>query len=74
MATCPRCLGPLSDGHKCRPIWIKRVGRQASASFLGGVFGAFLSMLIWPSTPPVLGFVIGGLVGFLLSEALTAAV
>ena len=39
MATCPKCLGPLSDGHHCRPIWIKRFRRQVGASLLGGALG-----------------------------------
>ncbi len=74
MATCPRCLGPLSEGHKCRPIWVKRLRRQVIASFIGGVIGSFIQSVLWPEHPPVLGFVLGGLVGFAVSEALTAAV
>jgi len=70
MATCPRCLGPLSEGHHCRPIWIKRLRRQVVASILGGVFGSLFQLLIEPSTLPVLGFVIGGLLFFGISEAM----
>ena len=70
MATCPRCLGPLSDGHHCRPIWIKRLRRQATAVVLGGLFGSFVQGLIEPQQPVVMGFVIGGLVFFGLSEAM----
>ena len=70
MATCPRCLGPLSEGHHCRPIWIKRLRRQVIASFLGGIFGSFVQLLIAPEHPPIIGFVIGGLVFFGLSEAM----
>ncbi len=70
MATCPRCLGPLSDGHKCKPIWIKRLRRQGTASFLGGLFGSFVQLLLEPSIAPVIGFVIGGLFFFGLSEAM----
>lgn len=70
MATCPRCLGPLSDGHHCRPIWIKRLRRQVLASLLGGVFGSFVQILIEPRNLPVVGFVIGGLLFFGIAEAM----
>lgn len=69
MATCPRCLGSLSDGHHCRPIWIKRLRRQVFACLIGGVFGSFVQILLEPRNLPVFGFVIGGLIFFGLSEA-----
>ena len=34
MATCPRCYGPLSDHHKCRPRWIRRALFQTLVTFL----------------------------------------
>jgi len=70
VATCPRCLGPLSEGHHCRPIWIKRLRRQVTAVLLGGVFGAFIQLLVNPQYEPVIGFVIGGLLFFGISEAM----
>ena len=70
MATCPRCLGPLSEGHHCRPIWIKRLRRQVTASLLGGVFGSFVQLLIEPGNLPIVGFVIGGLLFFGIVEAM----
>lgn len=70
MATCPRCLGPLSDGHRCRPIWIKRLRRQVTATILGGLFGSFIQILLAPQHVPVIGFVIGGLLFFGANEAL----
>jgi hypothetical protein len=70
MATCPRCLGPLSEGHRCRPIWIKRLRRQVIAGLIGGLFGSFVQILLEPRNPPVLGFVIGALVFFGVSEAM----
>lgn len=70
MATCPRCLGPLSEGHRCRPIWVKRFRRQVLAALLGGLFGAFVHILVAPQHDvPVMGFVIGGLLFFGLNEA-----
>ncbi len=70
MATCPRCLGPLHDGHRCRPIWVKRLRRQATACLIGGLLGGFVQVLLEPRYPPVLGTIIGGLVFLGLSEAM----
>lgn len=70
MATCPRCLGPLSEGHKCRPVWVRRLRRQAAAILLGGAFGSFVHILLEPSHLPAMGFVIGGLLSFGLNEAI----
>lgn len=70
MATCPRCLGPLSEGHRCRPICIKRLKRQLWATVSTGLLGAFVHILIAPDHLPVMGFVVGGLLGFGLNEAI----
>lgn len=70
MATCPRCLGALSEGHRCKPIWIKRLIRQSIAVLIGGLFGAVVQILLDPAHVPVMGFVIGGLLAFLLSEGM----
>ena len=64
MATCPRCLGSLTEGHKCRPIWIHRLKRQVAYVVTGGLFGAFVQELAMPSQYPVLGTVFGGLLFF----------
>jgi hypothetical protein len=70
MATCPRCLGPLSDGHRCRPIWIKRALRQTIAVLAGGLLGGLIQFLLDPKYLPAMGFVIGGLFAFALSEGM----
>jgi hypothetical protein len=70
MATCPRCLGALSEGHKCKPVWIKRLIRQAIAILIGGVLGGLIQILIAPTYVPAIGFVIGGLFAFALSEGM----
>jgi hypothetical protein len=49
---------------------VKRLRRQIVASVLGGTFGSFVQILIEPRYLPVLGFVIGGLVFFGISEAM----
>lgn len=70
MATCPRCLGPLSEGHRCRPVWIRRLIRQAIAILLGAMLGGFVQILLDPAHVPAMGFVIGGLFAFALSEGM----
>lgn len=72
MATCPRCLGALSEGHRCRPVWIRRLRRQIGFSLIGAVLGAVVQELAVASTYPVLGFVLGGLLFFGLHEAFKA--
>lgn len=69
MATCPKCYGPLSEGHKCRPVWIRRLRRQVVVTFIGGLLGGFVHILVAPAHVPVMGFVIGGLLFFGLNEA-----
>ena len=70
MATCPRCLGPLSEGHRCKPIWIKRLIRQSIAVLIGATLGGVAQFLFDPAHVPAMGFVIGGLFAFALSEAM----
>ena len=70
MATCPRCLGPLSEGHRCKPVWIKRLIRQALAVIVGASLGGLVQFLIDPKNVPAIGFVIGGLFAFALSEGM----
>lgn len=69
MATCPRCHGALRDGHRCRPIWVRRLRRQLGFSLIGGVLGALVQALSVTVTYPVLGFILGGLLFFGLHEA-----
>jgi hypothetical protein len=73
MATCPRCLGPLSEGHKCRPVWRRKFLRRSIAALVGGSIGAVIQYAALASAePPFLGFVIGGLLSFGLWEAMRA--
>lgn len=41
MATCPRCKGPLTDGHRCpnRRVW---VALEIAASAIGGGLAGWL--------------------------------
>jgi hypothetical protein len=42
LATCPRCLGPLTDDHKCRGGALKRAREALSTVGIGGLAGALL--------------------------------
>lgn len=46
MATCPRCLGPLTDDHKCRVGTFRRVRDAVSTVGIGGVAGAMLCFAV----------------------------
>jgi len=46
MATCPRCLGALTDNHKCPRGTISRVTDAISTVAIGGVGGAVLAFAI----------------------------
>jgi uncharacterized membrane protein YccC len=48
---------------------VKRFRRQVIATLIGGLFGAFVHILVVPYHVPVMGFVIGGLLFFGLNEA-----
>lgn len=67
MATCPRCLGPLNDHHKCRPRWVRRVLFQLLITVLFALVGALVSTAFWPEHVPVLGLVIAGAIGYVFS-------
>jgi hypothetical protein len=70
MATCPRCLGPLSEGHHCRPIWVRRFIRQALATLIGGGLGAAIQLFTTTDRlVPIMGIVVGGLLFLGISEA-----
>ncbi len=67
MATCPRCYGPLSENHKCRPRWIKRFFFQFLVTTAMALVGILVSTAFWPHQVPVLGITIGGALGYGLS-------
>jgi hypothetical protein len=67
MATCPRCYGPLNDHHRCRPRWVKRAIFQLLITVLFALVGALVSVAFWPRHVPVLGLVIGGAIGYVVS-------
>ena len=42
MATCPRCLGPLTDDHRCPRNWLRRLGDSLFTVTVGGIVGVVL--------------------------------
>ena len=44
MATCPRCLGPLTENHRCPRGFFSRVGGTMLTILIGGGTGALLCL------------------------------
>lgn len=64
MATCPRCYGPLNEHHKCRPRWVRRLIVQVLVIILFALVGILVSVALFPHVVPVMGLVVGGLIGY----------
>ncbi|MDQ3171475.1 MAG: hypothetical protein M3Q55_15180 [Acidobacteriota bacterium] len=65
MATCPRCYGPLSDRHTCRPAPRARpVLWRTVMTVVGSGCVALVSMSVWPDLVPGIGLAAGGVVGY----------
>jgi hypothetical protein len=73
MATCPRCLGPLTENHRCPHGIFKRVTDVISTVAIGGVAGAVITFLIEdrPAGAVVLAF---AALGAVLATAIRRAV
>jgi len=46
MATCPRCLGALTDDHKCPKGAFSRVADAISTISVGGIIGAAFVFIV----------------------------
>ncbi|HEY7289715.1 MAG TPA: hypothetical protein VH583_07755 [Vicinamibacterales bacterium] len=46
MATCPRCLGPLTDDHKCPKGLFSRMTDAMTTVAVGGIGGAIVCYVI----------------------------
>jgi hypothetical protein len=46
MATCPRCLGALTDDHRCPKGMLSRLSETASTIGVGGLAGTVLCFAI----------------------------
>jgi hypothetical protein len=73
MATCPRCLGALTDHHRCPRGRFRRVADALLTVLVGGGIGAFLVFTVHdrPATALVLS---ASALGAVLASALRQAV
>ena len=74
MATCPRCLGALTDDHKCPRGAFSRIADAISTVGIGGVAGAALVFVV--DDRPVGALVIaaaalGAVLAFAVRQAIT---
>ena len=46
MATCPKCMGALTEDHKCPPRVFRRVTDAISTVGVGGLAGAILCFAV----------------------------
>src|SRR5262245_1451219 len=46
MATCPRCLGPLTDDHRCRRGMLSRIADAVITTGVGALGGWIVILLI----------------------------
>jgi hypothetical protein len=73
VATCPRCLGALTDDHKCPKGLFSRVTDALSTVGIGGVIGAVLCYTI-EERPPGALVVAAAALGAVLVSAVRQAV
>jgi len=46
MATCPRCMGPLTEDHKCPKGRFSRISGALTTVGIGGLIGAVFCFVI----------------------------
>jgi hypothetical protein len=72
MATCPRCLGPLTENHHCPHRLLRRV-TNALWIVGAGAIGGLMTWVIWERPAPALVLAAAAL-GAVLASALREAV
>jgi hypothetical protein len=73
MATCPRCLGPLTDHHRCPYGIVKRVADAVWIVGVGGIAGALFTWFI-SDRPPAALVLAAAALGAVLAGAVKDAV
>jgi hypothetical protein len=73
MATCPRCLGPLTEHHQCPHGIIRRVAQAVWIVGAGAIAGGLLSWAVSDRPPPAL-VVAAAALGAVLAGAVKDAV
>ena len=72
MATCPRCLGPLTEDHRCPRGRFSRIGDALSTVVGGAVVGGLVPMIF--STNASLALVLAAAaLGAVLANAIRQA-
>ena len=73
MATCPNCLGPLTENHRCPHGLLRRITNGLWIVGLGGIVGGLLTWVIWERPVPALVLAAAAL-GAVLATAVREAV
>jgi hypothetical protein len=72
MATCPRCLGALTEHHRCPRGRFYRITDALSTVTVGAVVGAFLP-IVFTEDPPLALVLAAAALGGVLSNAVRQA-
>jgi hypothetical protein len=73
MATCPRCLGPLTEDHRCPSATFKRIVNGLAVVTTGGVVGGLSTWAVTDRPAPGLVLAATAL-GAVLAQAVSQAV
>jgi hypothetical protein len=65
MATCPRCFGPLTEGHRCPRSRFGRVGDAVMTVLGGALVGGVLPVIFTDDAPLALVLAAAALGGVL---------
>jgi hypothetical protein len=72
MATCPRCLGPLTEDHRCPRGRFSRVSDALSTVVAGAVLGGLMPVL-FSADPPLALVLAAAALGAVLANAVRQA-
>ena len=73
MATCPKCMGALTENHRCPRGPFSRISESLSTVAIGSVIGALLCYVI-DDRPPAALIVAAAALGAVLAGAVRQAV
>jgi hypothetical protein len=72
MATCPQCMGPLTENHRCPRGRFSRIGEALSTVVGGAVVGGLIPVLFSADAPTALVLAAAAL-GAVLANAVRQA-
>jgi hypothetical protein len=73
MAICPRCLGPLTEVHRCPRGRLAPITDVGSTLLVGGIVGVVVCFAL-AEGPTTIAIVIAATLGAILAQALRQAV